>query len=211
MARKSTETLDRKEAKDPSIGDLKRKHESTRGSRRAATKSKYFQPDSGDESEVEEAPEDGSSSAVVESGDDSGEISSEALSEEEQRPKKRKAPATSKATESAPSSGSKGKELWRQGVNTGLAPGTQIIIKKPKPRTPGKTPYSDITIHPNTMLFLKDLKANNDREWLKSKCSPISVHHPSRSDTKPLCENHRLSTSMPRCGERPDYHMFVFP
>ena len=211
MARKSTETLDKKEAKDPSIGDLKRKHESTRGSRRAATKSKYFQPDSEDESAVEEAPEDGSSSAVVESGDDSDEISSEALSEEEQRPKKRKAPATSKATESAPSSGSKGKELWRQGVNTGLAPGTQIIIKKPKPRTPGKTPYSDITIHPNTMLFLKDLKANNDREWLKSKCSPISVHHPSRSDTKPLCENHRLSTSMPRCGERPDYHMFVFP
>jgi hypothetical protein len=173
MARKSTETLNKEEAKEPSIGDLKRKHESTRGSRRAATKSKYFEPDTENESDGEEAPEDGSSSAVVESGDDS-DISSEALSEDEQRPQKRRAPASSKAIESAPTSGSKGKELWRQGVSTGLAPGTQIIIKKPKPRTPGKTPYSDITVHPNTMLFLKDLKANNDREWLKSKCLPIS-------------------------------------
>ena len=103
-------------------------------------------------------------------------MSSEALSEEEQRPQKRRAPASSKATESAPTSIEKGKELWRQGVSTGLAPGTQVIIKKPKPRTPGNTPYSDTTIHPNTMLFLKDLKANNDREWLKSKCSRNPDH-----------------------------------
>jgi hypothetical protein len=167
MARKSTETLDKNEANDPSIGDRKRKHESTRGSRRAATKSKYFEPDTENESEGGEAPEDGSSSAVAESEDDS-----DVSSEDEQRPKKRKAPASSKGIESAPTPGSKGKELWRQGVSTGLAPGTQVIIKKPKPRTPGKVPYSDITIHPNTMLFLKDLKANNDREWLKSKCLP---------------------------------------
>ncbi|KAK1907296.1 hypothetical protein P3342_005621 [Pyrenophora teres f. teres] len=32
---------------------------------------------------------------------------------------------------------------------------------------PGDTPYLDHTIHPNTMLFLKDLAANNDRQWLK--------------------------------------------
>jgi hypothetical protein len=171
MARKSTETLDKNEANDPRIGDRKRKHESTRESRRAATKSKYFEPDTENESEGGEDPEDGSSSAVVESEDDS-DVSSEAISEDEQRPKKRKAPVSSKGMESAPTPGSKGKELWRQGVSTGLAPGTQVIIKRPKPRTPGKVPYSDITIHPNTMLFLKDLKANNDREWLKSKCLP---------------------------------------
>ncbi|KAG9610867.1 hypothetical protein KCU84_g24892, partial [Aureobasidium melanogenum] len=123
-------------------------------------------PDTENDSEVEGSPEDGSSSAVVESEDDSD--ISEALSEDEQRPQKRRAPGSSKATESAPTPGEKGKELWRQGVSTGLAPGTQIIIKKPKPRTPGNTPYSDTTIHPNTMLFLKDLKANNDREWLKT-------------------------------------------
>ena len=200
MARKSTDTLDKKEAKDPIIGDLKRKHESTRGTRRAATKSKYFEHDSEDESEGEEAPEDGSSSAVVESGDDSDDVSSEALSEDEQRPQKRRAPASSKATKSAPSSDSKGKELWRQGVSTGLAPGTQIIIKKPKPRTPGKTPYSDITIHPNTMLFLKDLKANNDREWLKSKC--LSIHNPLSISLRyqgSLCERSSLHITTPVC------------
>ncbi|KAI4657753.1 uncharacterized protein J4E78_006141 [Alternaria triticimaculans] len=57
------------------------------------------------------------------------------------------------------------KELWKLGAK--LAPGTQLIIKKPKARDAGDTPYLDHTIHPNTMLFLKDLTANNDRQWLK--------------------------------------------
>ncbi|KAH6870293.1 hypothetical protein BKA58DRAFT_384758 [Alternaria rosae] len=57
------------------------------------------------------------------------------------------------------------KELWKPGAK--LAPGTQLIIKKPKARDAGDTPYLDHTIHPNTMLFLKDLTANNDRQWLK--------------------------------------------
>ncbi|KAL1311348.1 hypothetical protein AAFC00_001522 [Neodothiora populina] len=59
------------------------------------------------------------------------------------------------------------RELWREGVRTGAPPGTQVIIKKPKARPAGKTPYSECTIHPNTMLFLSDLKDNNQREWLK--------------------------------------------
>lgn len=50
-----------------------------------------------------------------------------------------------------------------------LQHGTQVIIKKPKARPAGKTPYKDETIHPNTLLFLADLKSNNKREWLKSK------------------------------------------
>ncbi|RMZ74345.1 glycoside hydrolase family 92 [Pyrenophora seminiperda CCB06] len=57
------------------------------------------------------------------------------------------------------------KELWKPGAK--LEPGTQLIIKKPKARDAGDTPYLDHTIHPNTMLFLKDLAANNDRQWLK--------------------------------------------
>ncbi|KEQ91455.1 hypothetical protein AUEXF2481DRAFT_44040 [Aureobasidium subglaciale EXF-2481] len=162
MAPKPAGTLEKKEANDLDIGDRKRKQTTSRAPRRAATKSKYFEPDPENESEVE----DGSSSAVVESEDDS-DISSEEFSDTSQRPQKRRAPASSKVTDTAPITGSKGKELWRQGVNTGLAPGTQIIIKRPKPRTAGNTPYADNTIHPNTMLFLKDLKANNDREWLK--------------------------------------------
>jgi hypothetical protein len=59
------------------------------------------------------------------------------------------------------------KELWKPGAK--LVPGTQLIIKKPKARDAGDTPYTDETIHPNTMLFLKDLAANNDRQWLKCK------------------------------------------
>jgi hypothetical protein len=59
------------------------------------------------------------------------------------------------------------KDLWKPGVK--LAPGTRVVIKKPKARDAGDTPYTDHTIHPNTMLFLKDLAVNNDRQWLKRK------------------------------------------
>lgn len=50
-----------------------------------------------------------------------------------------------------------------------MRPGTQVIFKKPKARPAGKVPYTDETIHPNTLLFLADLKANNKREWLKGE------------------------------------------
>lgn len=59
------------------------------------------------------------------------------------------------------------KELWKPGAK--LTPGTQLIIKKPKARDAGDTPYTDETIHPNTMLFLTDLAANNNRQWLKCR------------------------------------------
>lgn len=63
----------------------------------------------------------------------------------------------------------KDKELWREGVRTGLGPGKEVFIQKPKARDPGKVAYQDQTLHPNTMLFLQDLKENNDRQWLKGK------------------------------------------
>lgn len=56
-------------------------------------------------------------------------------------------------------------ELWKPGAK--LEPGTRLVIKKPKARDAGDTPYTESTIHPNTMLFLKEIKANNDRQWLK--------------------------------------------
>jgi hypothetical protein len=59
-------------------------------------------------------------------------------------------------------------EVWRSGVKTGLGPGREVIIKKPKARPAGNVPYQEDTIHPNTLLFLEELKNNNDREWLKS-------------------------------------------
>ena len=59
------------------------------------------------------------------------------------------------------------KELWREGVKTGLGPGKEVFIKKPKMRDPGNVPYRDDTLHPNTILFLKDLSENNERQWFK--------------------------------------------
>jgi len=84
------------------------------------------------------------------------------------RPKSRKAgrktaPSVVKVTPKS----AEGQELWRPGVKTDLAPGEAVFIKLPKAREAGKTQYKDDTIHPNTMFFLKDLKENNDREWLK--------------------------------------------
>ena len=61
----------------------------------------------------------------------------------------------------------KGNELWRPGVKTSLAPGEAVFIKLPKARDDGGVSYEDDRIHPNTMLFLKELHSNNDREWLK--------------------------------------------
>lgn len=87
---------------------------------------------------------------------------------EEARPKKRKAGGKNGSTVAAVTpKAAKGQELWRPGVKTDLAPGEAVFIKLPKAREAGKTPYKDGTIHPNTMLFLRDLKDNNDREWLK--------------------------------------------
>lgn len=82
--------------------------------------------------------------------------------------KKRKRPVKKITINNATSAtAKKGQELWRPGVKSSLEPGQAIFIKLPKARLAGSTPYSPSTIHPNTFLFLSDLRANNDREWLK--------------------------------------------
>ena len=63
--------------------------------------------------------------------------------------------------------GSKGQELWRPGVKSKLAPGEAVFVPLPKAREEGKIKYRDDWVHGNTMLFLAELKKNNDREWLK--------------------------------------------
>ncbi|KAL2871538.1 DUF2461 domain-containing protein [Aspergillus lucknowensis] len=60
------------------------------------------------------------------------------------------------------------KDLWREGVKTGLGPGKEVFIEKPKARDSGDVPYKSDTLHPNTMLFLEDLASNNERQWLKA-------------------------------------------
>jgi hypothetical protein len=46
-------------------------------------------------------------------------------------------------------------------------PPKTVIIPLPKVRDAGDIPYEDGRLHGNTMLFLKDLKKNNNREWMK--------------------------------------------
>jgi len=48
----------------------------------------------------------------------------------------------------------------------------EMVIEIPGIKDPGNIPYEDEKIHPNTMEFLKDLKKNNQREWLKFHDAP---------------------------------------
>jgi uncharacterized protein (TIGR02453 family) len=48
------------------------------------------------------------------------------------------------------------------------APPKVTFIPLPKLRATNGIPYTDETLHPNTLLFLRDLKAHNQRPWLKS-------------------------------------------
>ena len=147
------------------------------------TKSKYFQDSDSEVSDVEAREEDTAESGSGYEEDDvasQDEISEEnsateddSNSEDDVKPRKRQRPAK-KGTQSSSGLGAvvtavleKGKELWRPGVKTGLGPGKQVIIAKPKPRGDGGIKYVPGRIHPNTMAFLQDLKKNNDREWLK--------------------------------------------
>ena len=86
----------------------------------------------------------------------------------------------------SPAMRTKENELLRPGVKTGFGPGTEVVIKKPKARPAGKTPYRDDAIHPNTLLFLEDLKANNERQWLKSECDE-SLSQPAQMSPPPTC------------------------
>ncbi len=148
------------------------------------TKSKYFE-DSDSENEDVKNVENESVSGYDDASDSTGNdpLSAEEDSEDEEeydssdeevKPRKRK--PVKKGESSTGAIGAvvnavieKGQELWRAGVKTGLGPGKQVIIEKPKPRGDGGVKYVGERIHPNTMAFLKDLKANNEREWLKSK------------------------------------------
>ncbi|GAB7331318.1 hypothetical protein MBLNU13_g02761t2 [Cladosporium sp. NU13] len=112
----------------------------------------------------EDLSEFGSAPESDDEGDDDDD--DEEYESEVEKPKSRRKSASAN-TMTASSKKQSGGELWREGVKTGLGPGQEVIIKKPKARPAGKVPYSDETIHPNTLLFLQDLKQNNNREWLK--------------------------------------------
>ena len=144
-------------------------------------KSVYFEHDteeSESESEVDNEGsgyEDEEASAVSSpepSEDESEEYNSE---EEEDVPRNRKTGsggfrgrkkqvAVPVAMAAAIKSGKK-PELWKEGVKVNGQ--GEVFIELPKARGPGKIPYRDDALHPNTLLFLGDLKRNNERAWLK--------------------------------------------
>ena len=140
-------------------------------------KSQYFEHGSSSESESASdldnegsgyEDEDASVSLISTPPDSEVDEEEDEYVSEEDAPKKRKRGRPKMKTNGqAVSTGGKGQELWRPGVKADTAPGEAVYIKLPKAREAGKTPYTDSTIHPNTFLFLKDLRANNDREWLK--------------------------------------------
>ena len=138
-------------------------------------KSKYFDgPDSDedDEDEIEsQGPEESGyedeDASATEPGPSESESEDDYDSEEDNKSKKRPGKPSGKASTNGPSTVAS-KDLWREGVKTGLGPGKQVFIAKPKPKGDGGVKYVSEKIHPNTMSFLTDLKANNDREWLKS-------------------------------------------
>jgi predicted AAA+ superfamily ATPase len=49
------------------------------------------------------------------------------------------------------------------------------ILPLEKMRDTGGVEYQDKTLHKNTLLFLRDLKANNVRSWLKGKYKLLSL------------------------------------
>lgn len=138
-------------------------------------KSKYFEPESSEQSESPSSESGGDESDSAYEEDKVSAASSEhdsvpdepSDSEEDSkksRPKGKQVRSTGTDEELL-----KGKELWREGVRTGLGPGKEVFFPKPKARDPGNVPYQDEVLHPNTKLFLQDLAKNNDREWLKGR------------------------------------------
>lgn len=145
-------------------------------------KSQYFNPDqtdsdldetddSGTEDQSDVADDNNSEFEEVTDHETASDASSQSYEEDNytttQPKRKSKGPVKAKAKQNH--TGIKGgSEVWRNG--DGLPPpGVEVITKKPQARAAGKTPYSKDTIHPNTFLFLQDLKINNNREWMKSE------------------------------------------
>lgn len=149
-------------------------------------KSVYFEQDTEgsvaeSESEIENEGsgyEDEEASAVS-SAEPSADESEEYASEEDDvrrsgkakkrgaggRGKKMLVPASAAAAMGVAGKSAKDKELWKEGVK--VEGEGEVFITLPRARSPGKTPYQDHTLHPNTLLFLGDLKRNNERAWLK--------------------------------------------
>lgn len=216
----------------PGSRTSKRLRESAQKIKTTPTKSKYFQGSDSEDSEGADSRGDGEDhsgyedeEASVNQETSSSEPDTEDEDEDDSDGDRRRSASKKKANRQAgagAASGAKavfsavlekGKELWRPGVKTGLGPGKQVFIEKPKPRGDGGITYVPENIHPNTMTFLRDLKDNNDREWLKSQycycCNVgLSFNLPARRldlDTRSLRDVDGPLSLTPFIVHDPDY------
>ncbi|KAF7187284.1 hypothetical protein HII31_11372 [Pseudocercospora fuligena] len=150
----------------------KRSRQASKAANATPTKSQYFQADDSQQDDSDGDNTESSSDAqdLSESDFDDGEAPLEESPDDEDSDIEHKDSANgryAKNRKSVASIRTKNDAGWKPGSSTGLEPGVEVIQKKPKARPAGKIAYAKETIHPNTLLFLKDLKANNRREWLK--------------------------------------------
>lgn len=142
--------------------------------RYTSKQSAYFTDDTEDRVQDESTSEAEYARAVSASSVSSPDLSEEdEFSEQEQRGGRTRTRRGKRSPVETP----KASELWREGARTGLGPGKQVVVQLPKARQAGDRHYEDHTIHPNTLLFLNDLRQNNDREWLKGGAT-ICLEHP---------------------------------
>lgn len=123
---------------------------------------------------------DGDDDGASDAGSDFAAAAAESAVEVMSEPSSEEA-LESESEEVKPRGGKGGKGGMGKGKGTGLvvrskgkgealpAPGTEVVIKKPKARGAGGTAYEDRRVHPNTLEFLGELRRNNEREWLKSE------------------------------------------
>lgn len=132
-----------------------------RSSRRTSTKSQYF--------------------------DDSDEVNSkevEEVEEEDLQPKKKRGRPSKKQTPKKEESEEPYQDEEEQqedddeDSDDSDAPPKVTFIPLPKLLDHGGIEYEDAKLHPNTVLFLKELKANNRRPWLK--CTFLTCGIPNR-------------------------------
>jgi len=135
----------------------------------APKQSKYFERSEEEESgdEASESGYEDENGVESQQSDNNTEEDDYDSDEEERKPAKRSRKLNLKKDAVAEVLEGKN-DLWREGVKTGLGPGHQVFIAKPKARGDGGIPYMPEKIHPHTMEFLKDLKKNNDRVWFKA-------------------------------------------
>ncbi|KAK4454157.1 hypothetical protein QBC34DRAFT_394416 [Podospora aff. communis PSN243] len=150
----------------------------------SATKSRYFEADSDSDelaqTSTKKAKKSSSSgrkakkARVVEDSDDEDNYEDEPVDEvdedsDEDHEEEEEEEEVKKPVKKPKANGRKAKKQAEpEDDSDSDAPPKVTFIPTPKLRDTGGVAYVDEKLHQNTLAFLKDLKANNKRDWLKS-------------------------------------------